>query len=92
MEIRDLSKYGAEAVARGRGLAFEDTSSPVDPGDKGKVAEAVDVCFPEKVDNVKRQFGHAGGVSHVCGSSRVGCVVLRAGRSLCCCVAGLRVE
>lgn len=52
MEIRDLSKYGSSAVARGAGLTFADTSSPVDPGDKGKVAEAVDVCFPEKVYGV----------------------------------------
>lgn len=49
VEIRDLSKYGSAAVARGQGLTFEDTTSPVDPGDRGKVAEAVDVCFPEKV-------------------------------------------
>ena len=46
--MRDLSKYGSSAVVRGQGVTFADTSSPVDPGDTGKVAEAVDVCFPEK--------------------------------------------
>ncbi|CAM9458952.1 unnamed protein product, partial [Pylaiella littoralis] len=48
VKISDLSKYSSWAVVRGQGLTFEDTTSPVDPGDKGKVAEAVDVCFPEK--------------------------------------------
>ena len=47
--MRDLSKYGSSAVVRGQGVTFADTTSPVDPGDRGKVAEAVDVCFPEKV-------------------------------------------
>ncbi|CAM9250646.1 unnamed protein product [Scytosiphon promiscuus] len=46
--IKDLTKFGSAATARGRGLKFEETSSPVDPGDKGKVAEAIDVCFPEE--------------------------------------------
>lgn len=49
MEIRDLSKFGSAAVVRGRGVRFEDTTSPVDPGDRGKVAEAVDVCYPDEV-------------------------------------------
>lgn len=49
VEIRDLTKYGSNAVIRGWGIRFEDTTSPVDPGDKGKVAEAVDVCFPDEV-------------------------------------------
>lgn len=49
VEVRDLSKYGCVAAVKGRGVRFEDTTSPVDPGDKGKVAEAVDVCFPEEV-------------------------------------------
>ncbi|CAM9598948.1 unnamed protein product, partial [Ectocarpus sp. 13 AM-2016] len=48
--MKDLTKYGSAAVARGQGLKFETTSSPVDPGDKGKVAEAVDVCFPSFPD------------------------------------------
>lgn len=58
MEIRDLSKYGSSAVVRGQGVTFADTTSPVDPGDKGKVAEAVDVCFPEKVKKGGRQSPH----------------------------------
>ncbi|CAM9133566.1 unnamed protein product, partial [Hapterophycus canaliculatus] len=49
VEMKDLSKFGSVAMAKGRGLRFEETSSPVDPGDKGKVAEAVDVCYPEEV-------------------------------------------
>lgn len=49
-----MSKYGSAAVARGRGLTFEGTTSPVDPGDKGKVAEAMDVCFPDKVGVVRQ--------------------------------------
>ena len=49
VEIRDLSKFGSTAVVRGCGMRFEDTTSPVDPGDKGKVAEAVDVCYPDEV-------------------------------------------
>lgn len=49
VEVRDLSKYGCVAAVKGRGVRLEDTTSPVDPGDKGKVAEAVDVCFPEEV-------------------------------------------
>lgn len=49
VEIRDLSKFGSAAVVRGSGVRFEDTTSPVDPGDKGKVAEAVDVCYPDEV-------------------------------------------
>ncbi|CAN0446819.1 unnamed protein product, partial [Ectocarpus sp. 8 AP-2014] len=32
----------------------ETTSSPVDPGDKGKVAEAVDVCFPSFPDEEEK--------------------------------------
>lgn len=47
--MKDLTKFGSAAMARGRGLKFEETTSPVDPGDKGKVAEAIDVCFPEEV-------------------------------------------
>lgn len=54
MEIQDLTKYQSVALARGPGLRFEDTSSPVDPGDKGKVAEAVDVCFPAEVHYTSR--------------------------------------
>lgn len=49
VEMKDLTKFGSAATARGRELKFEETSSPVDPGDKGKVAEAIDVCFPEEV-------------------------------------------
>lgn len=49
VEIKDLSKFGSTAIAKGGGLRFEDTTSPVDPGEKGKVAEAMDVCFPREV-------------------------------------------
>lgn len=60
VEMKDLTKYGSAAVARGQGLTFETTSSPVDPGDKGKVAEAVDVCFPSFPDEEEvRVRGHA---------------------------------
>ncbi|CAM9290601.1 unnamed protein product, partial [Discosporangium mesarthrocarpum] len=45
--LSDLSKFGSMAVCRGPGVRFEETTSPVDPGEKGKVAEAMDVCFPE---------------------------------------------
>lgn len=49
MDIKDLSKYGSITVAKGSGVRFEETTSPVDSGESGKVAEAVDVVFPEEV-------------------------------------------
>lgn len=58
--MKDLTKYGSAAVARGQGLTFETTSSPVDPGDKGKVAEAVDVCFPSFPDEEEEEVRVAG--------------------------------
>lgn len=54
VEIKDLSKYGSTAVAKGDGMRFEETTSPVDPGETGKVAEAVDVCFSQQVKKCSR--------------------------------------